>query len=143
MRFLIVAIMAVVLLRDQIIHSAYSQATNCDNPIPKLNIIKPTSEIPSDYAQFVGQWDGKWDGQLCSSLIIEKVDTKGAATIVYSLSRFGNFKAQWRRSTAEISGRILRFGGRSKFKFVVRNGMLLGQRDSQRGSQSIRMARAK
>lgn len=108
----------------------------CDDPLPAVNIISPTADVPAEIAQFSGLWKGKWGGSLCSSLAVEMVHKDGIAEVVYSWGKGRNFKAGYYTPSGKISDGTLRFGDRAKFTFWITDNGDLGGKRVFKGDQS-------
>ena len=123
-----------------------SLAAECDNPLPELKIERPAKSVPNEIADFVGRWDGMGgDGYVCTSVVVEKVDEMGNATIIHSWgsyrgpSTYVNLTPGWTRDEgAKISGGYLAYGERTKHKHHINeSGELIGERiSSQRTTHS-------
>jgi hypothetical protein len=73
---------------------------------PKINIIRPPSDLPKEIAAFSGRWEGVWhegiwDG-VRSILIVEKINSTEAEGIL-GWEQFGRVKADYKRWKSKIS----------------------------------------
>ena len=83
---------------------------------PKIEIIRPPSDLPKEVAAFSGRWEGIWyegirEG-VRSILVVEKINSTEAQGI-YGWEKYGNFKADYIRWKSKIFT-----GPRTKIEFV-------------------------
>ena len=87
-----------------------------DVPIPAdTRIVSAPPETPEATKRFLGAWIGSWGGLLHHVLIVESVDSNGAASVVYAGGdnpRAGIMR-QWKRHVATVSGNVLTITGAS------------------------------
>ena len=72
---------------------------------PKIEIIRPPSDLPKEVDAFSGRWEGIWyegirEG-VRSILIVEKINSTEAQGI-YGWEKYGNFKADYIRWKSKI-----------------------------------------
>ena len=98
-----------------------------------IDIQTPSSDVPSQYAVFVGKWGGYWGGELASNVYIENVTPNGVAGGVYAWGKSKVVRTSGAiKIRARIQGDVLSWGdttGGIGFEFkVTPDGKLKGER---------------
>lgn len=98
-----------------------------------IDIQRPSPEVPSQYAVFVGKWGGYWGGELASNVYIVSVTPSGDAPGVYTWGISNLVKTPGAINfRARIEGDILSWGDVTEgigFEFkVTPDGKLKGER---------------
>lgn len=117
-------------------------------PLPSdLNIDTPAADVPASISRFAGVWaHGAWDGVLPHILVVENVDGRGRAQIVYAVGDFAeaNVARGYRRVTGRIVGDLiaLDLGERTSAEYHVDGDMLRGTYTSSRRRYTVTLTRA-
>jgi hypothetical protein len=98
-----------------------------------IDIKPPSSDVPSQYAVFIGKWSGYWGGELASNVYVVSVTPSGSARGVYAWGISNLVKTPGAINfRARIEGDILSWGdvtGGIGFEFkVTPDGKLKGER---------------
>jgi hypothetical protein len=109
----------------------------CDQSVT-YRIAEPTT-VPEPYRSFLGAWsDAAWDVNTCAALIVENIDPKGAASIIYAYGPLGS-GARVTGGTLHGTGIIrdgeLRFQNSDGTQFAFRRGIadLIGRMTAPNG----------
>ena len=86
----------------------------------KMDIVIDGVPLPADFSPveaekaptFSGIWAGRWDNVRNTVLIVEAVDKKGKARVLYAVADNGQSKGGWVRYDAEIAGDTLTMFGK-------------------------------
>ncbi len=86
----------------------------CNSPLPRSGpkLTQPADDVPADVAKFIGVWNGQIGGQVCNTLVVEKIDKEGNASVLYSWGAYplwGVNQPGWRVSSATLdkSGKLV------------------------------------
>jgi hypothetical protein len=94
-------------------------------------IVPPDPAVPAHISAFAGKWGGIWNNVLPSLLVVESVDGRGRASVIYVWGDAPaiNTQAGFRRYQATITNNVLAWGSNVKFEFtLLPDGTLFGER---------------
>jgi hypothetical protein len=123
-------------------------AEECKTPLPTdYRLTVPGNDVPKEYKSLVGVWgNGKWDGRLCNTLVVETIDAKGNAAVIYSHGAnadWGIRKPKYIRVKGKMKGdRLqLRFAHGTKAAYRLDGNRLKGKYFHKRGVSSVSLSR--
>ena len=120
-------------------------AAGCDTPLPKSFSVVPARDgLPAGLARFLGAWGGKWDGGFCNTLIVEDIDLRGNAKVVYAWDTQGRIWEGYSRPKAKFEGEKLRFnfpGGAAIVTYWFDGDQLKGTYVNDWGTSQVTLVR--
>ena len=86
-------------------------------------ILAPSPRLSQDMGNFIGRWAGKWSFGLPVEIVVENVDSNGAASIVYAYPDYPRFriKAGYKRVPGNVKNGLLTIKGKGIF-LQLKNG---------------------
>jgi hypothetical protein len=131
-----------------ILGSRVARAEECKTPLPTdYRLTVPGDDVPEEYRSLVGVWgDGKWDGRLCTTLVVEAIDAKGIAAVIYSFGAhagWGIRKPGYHRVKGEMKSNELhlKFSRDRRVTYRLDGNRLKGKYFSKQGVSNVSLSR--